>query len=94
MTEAELKQLATRGDLQQLESSIIERIKNIITEANRKEFYTPKEFAEITAMGYSNVLKYCQSGKIKARQDGARGSWIIHRDEVERYIQQAKDNLY
>lgn len=93
MTEEDLKQLATRGDLQQLENVLITRIKTIVRNANRKEFYTPREFAEITSMGYSNVVKYCQSGKIKARQDHSRGSWIIHRDEIERYVEQANNNL-
>jgi len=93
MTKEDLKQLTTREDLQQLEKSLIERIKKIVTQINAKEFYTVREFAETTAMGYSNVLKYCQDGKIKARQDGTRGSWVIHREEVERYIEQAQNNI-
>jgi hypothetical protein len=56
---------------------------------NDKQFYSPKEFEELTGKPYSTILENCKVGKIKARQDSPNSRWYIHRSELERYISEA-----
>ena len=92
MTKEELGQIVTKNDLLEMEGSLIIQIKKIVSEKDRKKFYTPKEFERETGMKYSTIIYYCSSGKLKARQDGKRGSWTIEGSELDRYIDEANLN--
>jgi len=93
MTGEDLKQLVTINDLKLFEKNIIGHLKNIVSQASKKELYAPKEFAELTGMKYTTVIHYCKSGKLMAHQDGKGGSWVIYRSEVDRIIEEAKNNI-
>jgi len=93
MTKEELNQLATVNDLHNFHQKIISEIKQVVTENNIKEFYTPKEFEVVTGMKYSTVIHYCNTGKIKAMKDDAGTSRLIARSEIERFITEAEENL-
>lgn len=60
----------------------------------QKEFYSPKEFSHITGIKYSTVVYRCTTGKLKARQESAKSSWQIFATEVERYKEEANQNIY
>jgi len=92
MTKEELNQLATVNDLDGFYHKIVEEIKRTVTENNMKELYTPREFEAVTGMKYTTVINYCNTGKIKARQDGYRGTWLITRSEIDRFIIEAEEN--
>ncbi|MBA3970947.1 MAG: hypothetical protein H0X46_02170 [Bacteroidetes bacterium] len=59
----------------------------------QKEFYSPKEFGGLTGIPYSTVIFKCKMGKIRARQDEPNGSWLIRGSELERYRNEAVDNM-
>lgn len=59
----------------------------------KKEFYSPKEFSHATGIPYSTVIYRCKMGKLKARQDDANCSWQIFASEVDRYKEEASDNI-
>ncbi len=64
--------------------------------ATIKEFYTTKEFCEITGMKYKTVVAYCNSGKLKATtvsKDEGRHSWMIHREEIDNLVERAHKNV-
>ena len=92
MTREELNQLVTVDDLNKFYEKIITELKSLISTNNMKEFYTPREFGEVTGMKYSTVINYCNTGKIKARQDGNGGTWQILRSEIDRFITEAEEN--
>jgi transcriptional antiterminator len=93
MTRAGLDQLATVQDLHNLYRKISDDIRALM-EQNKKEFCTPKEFSEKTGIKHRTILNYCNSGKIKATQKVAGGSWTIHYSELERFISDAEENRY
>lgn len=93
MTKEELNNLVTVGDLQRFYERLTGELSNLISINNRKEFYTPREFSEISGMKYSTVIHYLNTGKLQARQSGERGSWLIYRAEVDKLIQEAKSNV-
>lgn len=93
MTRADLHNIATVGDLEWLRGQIFQHMEELIHNASIKEFYTPNEFAEVTGLKYSTIMNYCHTGKLEATQIADKGSWIIPRSEVDRLIQQSKDNL-
>ncbi|GAA5036556.1 hypothetical protein GCM10023207_31920 [Marivirga lumbricoides] len=93
MTTDDLNQLVTRRDLEQFYSKLINDIAQTISNSlNTKEFYSPKEFSESTGMKYSTVVHYCNTGKLKARQDSPGGTWSIHVSELERFAYEASEN--
>ncbi len=92
MTKEELNQLATVNDLHGFYQKIVTEIKKTVTENNLKELYTPREFEAVTGMKYTTVILYCNNGKIKARQDGNGGTWLIARSEIDRFITEAEEN--
>ncbi|PTB98018.1 hypothetical protein C9994_00225 [Marivirga lumbricoides] len=94
MTTDELNQLVTRRDLEQFYNKLINDIGHTIaSNLNTKEFYSPKEFSESTGMKYSTVVHYCNTGKLKARQDRSGGTWSIHVSELERFAYEANENI-
>ena len=92
MTRVDLHALAAVNDLEDYHQRTVSAITDIIYKANIKEFYTPLEFSKVTAIKYTTVINFCHKGQLKATQVVASGSWIIHRDEVDRLIQQAGEN--
>ena len=93
MTKEDFDQIVTRADLaSSLEKFKTELLKSVARLLNTKEFYSPKEFSETTGMKYSTVIHYCNTGKLKARQDRPGGTWTIHVSELERYTDEAADN--
>lgn len=94
MTQEQLSQLVTRYDLEQLREKLITDIHKVVSNAlNTKEFYTPREFSETTGMKYSTVIHYCNTGKLKARQERNGGTWSIHVSELERFAYEAENNI-
>jgi len=93
MTKDQLTQLVTIGDLQQFEENLLTSIEHLIAEKNKKEFYSPTEFQQITGMKYSTIIYYLNKGEIKGRQKANRGTWSIHHSEVQRFRKEAHDNV-
>lgn len=94
MTSEDLNQIATRRDLENLYSRLLNDLGRVISNSlNTKEFYSPKEFSETTGMKYSTVINYCNTGKLKARQDCSGGTWSIHVSELERFAYEADENI-
>lgn len=95
MTKEELNQLVTIEDLEKFGNKLILEIKKMFAPHSiEKGFYTPKEFSHITGMKYSTVVYRCNTGMLKARQDGPNCSWSIDKSEAERFIQEAESNTY
>ena len=92
MNKSELNSLATQSDIIEAGKQIISNLTNVIRQSKIKEFYTPKEFSELTGLKYSTVVNYCNIGRLEATQLNAQGSWIIYRSEVDKLIQLAQDN--
>ena len=92
MTKEQLNHLVTQGDLQLFYEKLTSEISTLICRNNRKEFYSPREFSEISGMKYSTVIHYLNTGKLQARQAGERGSWLIYRAEVDKLVKEAKEN--
>lgn len=88
----DLKSIATKADLLDLQNNLLEHIKEIVKLPRplKKETYTPKEVELITGMSYSSIVKQCQSGRIEAAQQGERGSWLIPRSEIDKIIGKQK----
>lgn len=85
LTVAELEKLIGAA-MKNLNSSGISQL--------QKEFLSPKEFSFITGVKYSTVVYRCTTGKLKARQESAKSSWQIFATEVERYKEEANQNIY
>jgi len=92
MTIEELKQLATKADIKDLYNRITFDMQEMFSKSKQKEFYKPKEFAELTGIKYSTVIYYCNTGRLKARHDGPKKSWVIHHSELERYASETIEN--
>ena len=83
-------------------SERLERIENFLIAMNdrelavlkNKEFYTPKEFSDLTGIKYSTVIYRCKNGRLKSRQDTPCSSWQIDAKELDRYREEAKANMY
>lgn len=83
--------------VEELERLIGSAMKNISLSSNsqlQKEFLSPKEFSHITGVKYSTVVYRCNNGKLKARQETPKSSWQIFATEVERYKEEANQNIY
>lgn len=93
MTHDELKQLATREDLQNLYERIKADILDLMNQ-DKKDFYSPKEFHSKTGMPYRTIIRHCNTGKLKAVQKIDGGSWLIYHSEIDRLIQEANQNKY
>lgn len=91
MTREELNRLVTIEDLEKLYQRIKTELLSLINK-DKKEFYTPKEFARKTGLPYTTIIHYCNTGKLKARQATAGGAWLIHRTEIDRFIEDAEQN--
>lgn len=91
MTEEELKQIATRKDLENLHQRIIKDVTGLIKGKDPlREFYSPKEWGHITGEPYSSVIKKCKTGRLKARQDDFGCTWQIDATELERYKKESE----
>lgn len=94
MTTEDLNQIVTRRDLERLYERLINEIGKVISNnLNTKEFFSPKEFSETTGLKYSTVVHYCNTGRLKARQDRPGGTWSIHVSELERFAYEANENI-
>jgi hypothetical protein len=91
MTIDDLNQLATKQDLENLKVEILAKLLSKINPI--KEFLTPKEFAGKTGIPYSTVIYKCKIGKLKAFQDGPNCGWLIYATELERFKNEAIENL-
>ena len=83
--------LPTKHDLWRLKEDIIGFFLSLIKP--HKEFYTPKEFAFKTGLKYSTIIYKCSTGKLKATQDSPNCTWLIFASELERFRNQAEENL-
>lgn len=77
MTPDDLQQLVTKADLEKLKSDIFDELEMFLNQKDSKEFYTPKQFSEITGLKYDVVLKRCREGTLPAHQPYKNGSWLI-----------------
>ncbi|MBL4653650.1 MAG: helix-turn-helix domain-containing protein [Flavobacteriales bacterium] len=84
----------TQEDLNIFYTKITSKFDSLIREKHYREFYTAREFSNLTGIKYQTVIYYCNNGKIKARHPDIGGSWIIPRTEIERFHQEAEDNLW
>lgn len=84
----------TVEELQKLMASAMKNINSSGNTQLQKEFLSPKEFSHITGIKYSTVVYRCTTGKLKARQESAKSSWQIFATEVERYKEEANQNIY
>lgn len=83
--------LATKHDLWRVKEDIIGFFLSKMHP--QKEFYSPKEFESKTGIPYSTVVHRCNTGKLKAFQESPNCSWLIYASELERYRNQAEENL-
>ena len=94
MTREEMTQLVTRHDLELFRERLVTDFSQVVSNAlNTKEFYTPREFSDATGMKYSTVIHYCNTGRLKARQERSGGAWTIHVSELERFAYEAQTNV-
>ncbi|MBK7666692.1 MAG: hypothetical protein IPJ32_04685 [Sphingobacteriaceae bacterium] len=95
MNKDDLTQLVTHKDLETFRLNFLSDIKEIINPLTnpKKLFYSPKEFAHATGMKYSTVIYRCKVGKLKSRQDGASCSWQISASELDRFNNEANENI-
>lgn len=93
MTIEEFSQIATVKDLEVFHERIINDVKGILKKQNAPQFYTPKEFSAETGMKYSTVVYNCKMGKLKARQNSPSSSWQIYSSEIERFREEASENM-
>ncbi len=91
MTRDELSRLVTIEDLEKFYQRVKIEILSLLNK-DKKEFYTPKEFAKKTGLPYTTIIHYCNTGKLKARQAVPGGAWQIHHSEIDRFIQEAEQN--
>ena len=88
MTAEDLNQIVTRRDLERLYERLINDIGKVISNN-----LNTKEFSETTGLKYSTVVHYCNTGRLKARQDRPGGTWSIHVSELERFAYEADENI-
>ena len=94
MKASDLGELITRQDLEHFYDRLIHDLSKILADSqNHKEFYSPKEFSDLTGLKYSTVIHYCNTGRLKARQDRPKGAWTIPASEMERYTDEADNNI-
>jgi hypothetical protein len=91
MNKDDLNQLVTKYDLEKFK---VDFSGYLLSKINpHKEFYTPKEFAFKTGLKYSTIIYKCSTGKLKATQDSPNCTWLIFASELERFRNQAEENL-
>jgi hypothetical protein len=91
MTREDLNKIVTVEDLNELFLSIKKEFENL---KNQREFYSPKEFSERTGVKYRTVIRNCNNGLYFAHQEVDGGSWLIHKSEITKLIEAAKNNNY
>jgi len=63
--------------------SLKEELRNVLSEVHEKEWYTPREFAGKTGLGYFAVMDRIKTGKLKTDQPGGiKGRHRINRAEL------------
>jgi len=86
MKEEDLKQLATREDIENLRYKLLKGIEDLLKgKSSQKEFLSPKEFVFLTGEKYSTVIRKCKTGRLNARQDFPKAAWQIQASELKRY---------
>lgn len=86
MKEEDLKQLATREDLENLRNKLLKSIEDLMNgKRSQREFYSPKEFVFLTGEKYSTVIRKCNDGRLNARHDFPKAAWQIQASELKRY---------
>lgn len=95
MNKEDLNQLLTRKDLENWGENFLAVLMAKINPSKNslKEFYTSKEFAHLTGLKYSTVIYKAKTGAIKARQDGPSCSWQISASELDRFKNEANENI-
>lgn len=94
MTKEDYNQIATVRDLESVYHRIVNDVKGLLDKKNStKEFYSPKEFSTITGIKYSTVVYRCKVRRLRARQDSPKCSWQIYASEIERFKEEANQNL-
>ena len=92
MTKNDLNNLVTVADLNNFSDAIIGEIHKLATKG-QPEFYTPVQFSKITGMPYTTIIHYCKTNSIRARQRSKGSPWQILASEVNRFTEEAKNNL-
>lgn len=94
MTKEEINKITTVQDLEVFYHRIVNDVKDMLDKKKSpKEFYSPKEFSTITGLKYSTVVYRCKVGKLKARQDSPNCSWQIYSSELDRFREEANQNI-
>ena len=83
MRKEDLENIVTVGDLEKFRAELLSDISKVLSTGN-KEFYTPREFSEITGLKYDLVLKRCREGSLPAHQPYKNASWLIPRAEIDK----------
>lgn len=84
MTRDDLNNIVTVGDIEKLKVELVNAMELLIKQRSYKEFYTPREFADITGLKYDSVLKRCREGTLPAYQPYKNGSWLIPGEEIQK----------
>jgi len=61
--------------------------------SQKVQFFSPKEFAHLTGLKYSTIIYKAKTGALKARQDGPSCSWQISATELDRFKNEANENI-
>jgi excisionase family DNA binding protein len=80
----DLSNIVTVGDLEKFKNELFSKLNILHSKDGHKEFYTPKEFSEITGLKYDTVLKRCREGTLPAHQPYKNGSWLIPSEEIDK----------
>lgn len=80
----DLSNIVTVNDLEKFRTELLSDIGRLISKESHKEFYTPKEFSDVTGLKYDSVLKRCREGSLPAHHPYKNGSWLIPREEVDK----------
>lgn len=84
MTKEDLANIVTNNDLFRFKVELLSEIQKLLSKDHIKEFYSPREFADLTGLKYDTVLKRCREGSLPAYHPYKNGSWLIPREEVDK----------
>lgn len=84
MRKEDLNNIVTIEDLIKFKNELLSDFRLMLSRDSYKEFYTPKEFSDVTGLKYDTVLKRCREGTLPAHQPYKNGSWLIPREEIDK----------
>lgn len=94
MNRSDINELVTKKDLNDFGEKMLDKITLIIKKSSpAKEFISPKEFSAKTGIPYSTVIFRCKTGKLSARQENPNSTWQISMKELERFNNEARENI-